>query len=150
MNLSGQVIGVNVAMAVGSENIGFALPANLVKNVVDSIKEHGKIIRPFLGVRYLMITKAIKDKNKLAVDYGALIARGDNREELAIMPGSAADKAGLEENDIVLEVDGVKIEENKTLSSIVRQKNVGDVLKFKVLHKGEEKEIDVKLQEMPE
>lgn len=150
LNLSGKVIGVNVAMAAGSENIGFALPANLVKNVVDSIKEHGKIIRPFLGVRYLMITPAIKEKNKLSIDYGALIVRGESREELSVMPGSAADKAGLEENDIILEVDEVKIEGDNTLSSAVRKKEVGDMLKFKVLRRGEEKEIEVKLQEMPD
>lgn len=150
LNLSGQVVGVNVAMATGSENIGFALPANLVKSVVDSVKEYGKVIRPFLGVRYLMITDAIKDKNKLTVNYGALVVRGESREELAVMPGSAADKAGLEENDIILEVDGVKLEGDATLSSIIRKKEVGDTLKFKVLHRGEEKEIEVKLQEMPD
>jgi serine protease Do len=150
MNLSGQVIGVNVAMATGSENIGFSLPSNLVKNVVDSVKEHGKVIRPFLGVRYLMITPEIKDKNKLTVDYGALILRGESRDELAIMPGSAADIAGIEENDIILEIDGVKIEESKTLASIIQQKNVGDKVKFKILHKGEEKELEIELQEMPD
>ncbi|MFH1564838.1 MAG: trypsin-like peptidase domain-containing protein [bacterium] len=150
LNLSGQVIGVNVAMAAGSENIGFALPANLVKNVVDSVKEFGKVIRPFLGVRYLMITDAIKDKNKLTVNYGALVVRGESREELAVMPGSAADKAGLEENDIILEVEGVKIEGDTTLSSVVRKKKVGDILKFKISHRGEEKEIDVVLEEMPD
>lgn len=149
LNLKGEVVGVNVAMADGSQNIGFALPANLVKTVVDSVKKDGKITRPFLGVRYVLITPEIKDKNKLMVDYGALVVRGETREELAVMPGSAADKAGIEENDIILEVDNVKLDGTKSLSTIINQHQVGDKVKFKLLHKGEEKVGEVILQEMP-
>jgi serine protease Do len=150
LNLSGQVIGVNVAMAVGSENIGFALPSNLVKTVVNSVKESGKIVRPFLGVRYIMINEEIKEKNKLQVDYGALIVRGETREELAVMPGSAADKADIEEGDIILEVDGLKVGDGRSLALIIASKQVGDEIELKILRKGEEIMIKAKLQEMPE
>ncbi|MFA6918354.1 MAG: trypsin-like peptidase domain-containing protein, partial [Candidatus Gracilibacteria bacterium] len=77
LNLSGDVIGVNVAIANGAEGIGFALPTNLVKTVVESVKENGKIVRPFLGIRYVSVTKELKDANKLTVDYGVLVARGE-------------------------------------------------------------------------
>lgn len=149
LNSNGKVIGVNVAMASGSENIGFSLPINTIKSVIKSVKENGKIVRPYLGVRYTLINKSIKEKNNLSVDYGALVARGETKDDLAVMPGSPADKAGIVENDIILEVDGTKINEEKTLSYLVRNKNIGDSISLKILHKGEEKTVNVKLEEMP-
>ncbi len=150
LDLKGRVIGVNTAVARGSENIGFALPANMVRYVVESVEKNGKIVRPFLGVRYVLINDSIKQKNKLPVDYGALITRGETREDLAVMPGSPADKAGIEENDIILEVDGVKINAKNTLASIVKNKKVGDVLNLKILKKGKEINLNVTLEAMPE
>jgi serine protease Do len=150
LNSHGKVIGVNVAMASGSENIGFSLPSNMVKSVFESVKEYGKVVRPFLGVRYIIINEKIKEKNKLSVDYGALILRGENREDLAVIPGSPADKAGIEENDIILEVNGVKITQKNLLSQIIKNKSVGDKISLKILHKGDEKNIEVTLQEIPE
>ncbi len=150
LNLKGEVMGVNVAMVKGSQNIGFALPSNLVKSVVDSVKKHGRIIRPYLGVRYLMINEKIKEANKLSVSYGALVVRGEKQGELAVLPGSPADKAGIVENDIILEVNGVKVQGKNTLSKLIRDKKVGDVITLKILHKGEMKEVKVKLEEMPE
>lgn len=150
LNLDGDVIGVNVAIANGAENIGFALPANTVKGVVDSVREHGKIVRPFLGVRYIPVTEELKEANKLTVDYGVLISRGETAAELAVTPGSPADKAGLVENDIILEADGKKLDEKVSLARIVAGKKVGDTLKLKVLHKGEEKAVNVTLAEIPE
>lgn len=150
LNSAGQVIGVNVAVAQGSENIGFALPANTVKSVVESVQKTGKIVRPFLGVRYVQITPVLKERNKLPVDYGVLVSRGETPEDLAVLPGSAADKAGLVEGDIILEVDGKKLDENTSLAAIVRTKNVGDTVRLKVLSKGSEKEVTVKLQEIPQ
>ncbi|MFC1615671.1 S1C family serine protease [Patescibacteria group bacterium] len=149
LNLNGEVIGVNVAVA-SAENIGFSLPSNMVKNVVDSVREHGKIVRPFLGVRYMPITEELREINNLEVEYGVLILRGANPQELAVIPGSPADKAGLEENDIILEMDGEKLEDGRTFSRKIAEKNVGDTVKLKVLHDGEESEVDVVLEEMKE
>ena len=146
LDLSGNVIGVNVAVAEGSQNIGFALPINTVKGAIESVKNTGKIIRPYLGIRYVSIDAEMKDKNKLSVDYGVLVQRGKNTSDLAVIPGSPADKAGIVENDIILEFDGVKIDENTSLASLVRGKNVGDVVILKILHKGEEKTVSIKLE----
>ncbi len=150
VNLDRQVVGVNVAVALESENIGFSLPSNLARGVVDSVKEKGKIVRPYLGVRYVKVTPAIKNNNNLPVNYGALVIRGESVEDLAVVPGSPANKADIEENDIILEVDGVKLQEGKTLAGEIRKKNVGQSVALKVLHNGEEKEVEAALEEMPE
>lgn len=148
LNIKGEVVGVNVATSRGADNIGFALPAHIVKGVVESVKENGKIVRPFLGVRYTMITEELKEKNNISVDYGALVARGNGADELAVMPGSPADKVGIVENDIILSVDGEKLED-RDLATILRTKKVGDVIKLKILHKGDEEEKELKLVEVP-
>ncbi|MBI4812482.1 trypsin-like peptidase domain-containing protein [Candidatus Falkowbacteria bacterium] len=147
LDLSGKVIGVNVAVASNSENIGFALPSNAVKNSLDSMKQFGKVIRPYLGVRYVQINEAIQKRNNLTVDYGALVVRGEQKTDLAVIPGSPADKAGLEEYDIILGIDGVKIDDKHSLSSLIREKKVGDTIKLKILHDGEEKSVEVKLEQ---
>lgn len=150
LNLFGEVIGVNVAVASGAENVGFAISGNSVKNVVESVKKTGKIIRPYLGVRYIPITEEIREKNKLSINYGALVQRGEEPGDLAVIPGSPADKAGIVENDIILEVDGVKLQNEKNLAGIIRTKTVGDTVQLKILHRGEEKIVTVTLEEMPQ
>lgn len=147
LNLNGEVIGVNVAMAYGAENIGFAIPINKAKRIIDQIKTKGKISYPFLGVRYLIITPEIKEKNNLTVDYGALIIRGEELGELAVIPGSAADKAGLIENDIILEINGEKITSENPLGKLILKYNIGDKVKLKILRKGKEQIIEVILEE---
>uniref|UniRef100_A0A7C4RAN9 PDZ domain-containing protein n=1 Tax=candidate division CPR3 bacterium TaxID=2268181 RepID=A0A7C4RAN9_UNCC3 len=149
LDILGNVIGVNVAVSRGAENIGFALTSNMVKNIVDSVRQHGEIIQPYLGIRYIQITESLKKKNNLSVDYGVLVSRGETKDELAVIPGSPADKAGIVENDIILEIDGVKLEKNNSLTSIIRQKNVNQTIKLKILQKGKEKEIEVKLEKAP-
>ncbi|OHA32144.1 MAG: hypothetical protein A2928_00410 [Candidatus Taylorbacteria bacterium RIFCSPLOWO2_01_FULL_45_15b] len=149
LDLTGRVIGVNVAVAQGSENIGFALPANVVKSVVDSVQKYGEIVRPYIGVRYIPITAPLKERNNLSVDYGVLVQRGDMREELAVVPNSPADKAGIVENDIILEIDGTKLDENHSLASIVRKKSIGDKISLRLLSKGKEKTILLTLEKAP-
>jgi len=149
LNLKGDVIGMNVAMANG-QNIAFSLPANMVKNIVESVKTNGKIVRPYLGLRYVQINEEIKEANKLTVDYGVLVIRGETVSDLAVIPGSPADKAGITENDIIFEVDGTKIEDGVSLTRLIAQKKIGDSVTLKILHKGEEKEVKVELSEMPQ
>jgi len=146
LNLQGKVIGVNVAVA-SANNIGFSLPSNLVKNAVDSVKKNGKIVRAFLGVRFVEINDQIKDANKLDVDYGDLVAKGKNPNELAVIPGSPADKAGIVENDIILEVDGKKLDKDTSLSHYISTKKAGNQIKLKLESKGQQKEVTVTLEE---
>lgn len=129
MNLSGQVIGVNTAVASKSvaEGIGFAIPINAVKRSIDQVKRTGKITSPYLGVRYLDLTPALAKLNQLKVSNGALVIR-DQQGGLAVMPGSPADKAGLKEGDVITEINGTKINENNTLKTILAQLDVGQTV----------------------
>ncbi|MEI7791920.1 MAG: trypsin-like peptidase domain-containing protein [Candidatus Berkelbacteria bacterium] len=147
VNLAGQVVGINTAVAADAQGIGFAIPINAAKSAIDSIKKTGRIIRPYLGVRYFEITPAIAKQSNLAVDHGALVQRGTNLTDFAVVPGSPADKAGVVENDIITQINGDKIDENNSLISLVQKYQVGDEIKLKVFSKGVEKEVTIKLEE---
>lgn len=149
IDISGKVIGVNVAVAQGAENIGFALPINQVKRTLEQVRSGEEITVPFLGVRYVQINKELKKTNSLPFDYGILVLRGESNTELAVIPGSPADKAGIVENDIILEIDGKKLTTDNNLSQIISSHEVGDQVKIKVWHKGEEKEVTVTLEKRP-
>lgn len=146
LNLKGEVIGVNVAVAQGSQSVGFALPINSVKGAIESVKLTGKIVRPYLGVRYVAINAEMKEKNNLTVNYGVLVKRGAVESDLAVIPGSPADKAGIVENDIILEIDGIKLDDKNNLSSLIRGKKIGQVINLKIFHKGAEKTVSVTLE----
>lgn len=150
LNLAGQVVGVNVAVALGSENIGFALPANAVKTVVASVKETGRIVRPFLGVRYVVITPQVQQSEALPVDHGVLVSQGETAEDVAVVSGSPAERAGIQENDIILEIDGQPLDEDTSLTSVIRNKTVGDTVQLKILRGGQERTVEVTLSEVPQ
>lgn len=147
IDLDGKVIGINTAISQEGQLIGFAIPINQVKQVAESVKKYGKIVRPYLGVRYIIINEKIAKANKLSVDYGALIVRGNGSSELAVIPGSPANKAGLVENDIILEINGKKINEKQSLAKEIQNYKPGDEVRLKVYHQGQEKEIKVVLEE---
>jgi len=147
INLSGEVVGINTAVNQAGQAIGFSIPINSVKLIISSVKQYGRIVRPWLGVRYILINGEIAKENNLTVSYGALIVKGGNKGELAVVPGSPADKAGLVENDIILEVNGVKIDENNSLATVVGKYAPGAVIKMKIMDKGVEKMINATLEE---
>jgi len=147
IDIKGDIVGMNVAMAVGAQNIGFALPINQVKKIISQVRETGKISTPFLGVRYVPISKELQISNDLPFDYGVLVQRGSTFSELAVVPGSPADKAGILENDMILELNGEKIDEKNQLGDLISEQNVGDTVTLKIWSKGLEKEIQVVLEE---
>lgn len=146
LSLRGEVIGINTAMVIGAQNIGFAIPINEAKKMITDVETTGKISYPFLGIRYVVITPELKEQQKLTVDYGAWVIRGEKREDVAVIPGSSADKAGILENDIILEVDGTKITKDVSLSKIIQGNKVGDIVIMKVLRKGLEISVSALLQ----
>lgn len=148
LNIAGEVIGMNVAMA-NAQSIGFAIPGNLARAAWLQVKDTGLIKAPersFLGVRYIPITDEVRSANQLPYDYGMLVTRGERQEDLAVVPGSPADKAGLVENDIILEVDGQALNERLLLSDVLSNRRPGDPVTLKIYHRGEVKTVRVTLE----
>lgn len=147
INLNGEVIGINTAIEYSGENVGFAIPVNLAKSALASYKKTGQIIRPKLGLRYIMITPAIAKFESLKYTYGALVTTGDNGREPAIVPDSPADKAGLQENDIILEINARKVAPPYSLSSIVKNYSPGQLIGLRVAREDKIFVVKVRLEE---
>lgn len=147
LNLKGEVVGMNVAIAEGAQNIGFALPINAVKNAIESVKTSGRIVTPYIGIRYVINNAVYAERNGLPYSYGALIMRGQTANDPAILPGSPADQAGLRENDLILEIDGKKITEDHTPANAISEKKPGDTITFKVWSKGSLNDVSLTLTE---
>lgn len=149
LDTNGHVIGVNIAIARGSDNINFALPANIVKSAVVSVEKRGVISRPFLGVRYVKVTNAVKQEYNLSVDYGVLVQEDIFGGEPAVVRGSPAARAGLREGDIILAVDNILVKGDVSLSSLLRNKQAGDIINLRVNRAGRVFEVKVQLGEYP-
>ncbi|MEI6221463.1 MAG: trypsin-like peptidase domain-containing protein [bacterium] len=147
LNIDGSVIGMNTATSSEGQNIGFAIPIAEAMKAVDSYNKNGKIVKTYLGVRYKFVTKELQTANKLPYDYGVLVLRGETAADVAVIPGSPADKAGIVENDIILEIDGKQVTQDSPLAPMIQRHKPGDVVKLKVYDKGQEKDVDVTLEE---
>lgn len=145
LNSRGEVIGMNTAIVSGAQNIGFAIPANRIKRDVESVRANGKISVPYLGVRYVMITKEIMERDKLSVENGALIRGTD--EGPAVLRDSPAAKAGIRAEDVVTAIDGVVVDNSHPLSSLISQHKVGDRITLNFLRDGKSLELSVVLEE---
>jgi len=149
LDLGGRAIGINTAIARGAENIGFALPIDIVKKDIADIKEFGKIQYVYLGIRYAIISAQLKEEKKLPVDYGVLLVKGPNAEP-AVMANGPAQKAGIKEGDIILELEGEKITQTNTLASIINSRRAGEKISLKILREGKTLDILVTLESRPE
>lgn len=143
VNLAGQVIGINTALAGNAQGIGFAIPINQAKQDIDSYKKNGKIIKPTLGVRYLIVNRQIATQLNLTVNYGALIMAQNGQD--AVVTGSPAALSGLKANDLILEINGTQVNENTPLAAIIAGYQSGDELTIKYLRGGQENTIKLKL-----
>ncbi|MEX2012495.1 MAG: trypsin-like peptidase domain-containing protein [Patescibacteria group bacterium] len=131
VNLSGQVVGINSATTSGAQNIGFAIQANDLSKALDSYRLNGKIIRPYIGVRYQSLTKAIASSLDLSVEQGALLVDGAGVP--AVATGSPAAKAGLKKDDIITKIDDKEVTETRPLARIIRDYAPGDKITLIVL-----------------
>jgi len=147
LDLEGRVIGINTAVIYGAQNIGFAIPINWAKADIKDLHEHGRIIRPYIGLRYITLNDEIQEQYKLPVAYGALVIKDHVPGSEAVVKNSPADKAGVKENDIILKMDNRKLNEKNELADVVERHKVGDVIKLKVLRKDKEMDMEIKLTE---
>jgi serine protease Do len=145
LNIAGEVIGINTAIIDPSraQGVGFAVPINMAKEVLDSVTKHGKVIRGWLGVIIQPVNEEIAEAFKLPDRKGALVSD--------ITPGGPAEKAGIEKGDVIREVDGKAIDSVDSLTKFVRRLEVGKEVPVRVIRRGgEEKTLKVTIGEMPE
>lgn len=145
LNSAGQVIGVNTAVSQSGQNIGFALPGNLIKESLRNFNLTGQFDRPFLGVSYRMITAEIAKRNDVAE--GVYIE--------AVVPNSPAEKAGLKSGDIIIEFDGTSVKGSTELLGLISKKKIGDRVSLKIsreneLGDGVSQEIQTTLEDGPD
>lgn len=137
LNSAGQAIGINVAVAQGAQNIGFAIPINVVRNVVENFLTTGEFSRPFLGIRYSVVTKEAAILNE--IPEGAYVVE--------VIANSSALDAGVEPGDIILKIDNQEIKETGgNVAEIINQKRIGDVISLQIWREGEVWQTEVKLR----
>jgi len=150
VNLNGQVIGINTAIAGDAQNIGFAIPINDVKGVISNVLTKGKLERPYLGVVYIPVTADVAKTYNLGVQQGAYIPTSSSAGRDVIIAGSPAAKAGLKEGDIITKVDDQAIDASHSLTSLLGQHSVGDKVTLSVYRDSKTITIDVTLDAAPE
>lgn len=142
LNMAGQVIGMNTAVAADAQGIGFAIPVNSIKGLLKGVLSSGEVRRAYLGVNYIPITPEVIKRYDLSVRNGAYVFNGDSPP---VISGSPADKAGIKEKDIITKVNGVEIGSNGGLSTLVGEYAPGDTVALSVLRDGNEMTVNVTL-----
>ena len=145
VNLAGEVIGINTAIASDSQNVGFAIPINDVVGLIRTVEDTGKLQRPYLGVRYVLLTDDIAKEYNLKVSRGAYIPQQTSRSGETVVSGGPADKAGIEPGDVITKIDGTTIDEKTSLTSLLGKHKVGDSVKITVQRGDEVKTMSVTL-----
>ncbi|GAB6139011.1 S1C family serine protease [Halanaerobaculum tunisiense] len=142
LNTQGKVIGINTAINFKAQGISFAIPINQVQSSVQELKEHGKIIRPWLGIYLQQLTANLKDHLNFTRDYGALISN--------ITPNSPAAKAGLKRGDILLQFNQQKIKQPQDLKNKLTKLNIGATITCTILRNNKTKTYTLQLKEQPD
>ncbi|MCC6404834.1 MAG: trypsin-like peptidase domain-containing protein [Candidatus Yanofskybacteria bacterium] len=147
INLEGKVVGINTAVIFGAQNIGFALPINWAKSDLTDIVEHGRIIKPYLGLMYVMLTPDLAKRYTLPCDHGAMVIRDHRPGAAAVLADSPAHRAGLQEHDIITHLDGTELTAGSDLTDLLQKHGVGDTVTLTYLRGGSSQECRVTLQE---
>ena len=147
VDLHGDVIGINAAIVFGAQNIGFAIPINKAKRDLKELKKYGRIRRPFLGIRYILLNPMLTKRFRLPMENGAFVLREGIPGRPAVMPGSAAFNAGIREADVILELNNKLITEKNAIEDALEDIPIGSTVPVKVWRKGEIKEFSVVAEE---
>lgn len=140
LSSAGQVIGINVATTAGADNISFAIPVNTLKPLLEIFIEEGRIIRPYMGISYTIITEEIASLRNMPM--GAYIT--------GVFPDSPADKVGLQRGDIIMKLEGKEVNAEYSIARAVAQLKVGDEITLLVDRDGKQQEVALILEEAPE
>ena len=143
VNLAGQVIGINSAVAADAQSIGFSIPINSAKGIIKNLLKTGKVQRAYLGVNYVSITPELAKQYNLPVKQGAYVASDSGS---AVVSGSPADKAGIKDKDIITKVGDIDVGDRGNVSSLVSEYTIGDKVPLTVLRDGKTMTITVTLE----
>ena len=141
-NLAGEVVGINTAIVAQGQGIGFAIPVNMAKDVLDDLKTRGKVVRGWLGVSIQEISEDIAKNLNLKSREGALVAD--------VFEGDPADKAGLRTGDVIVGIDGEKVKDTHDLLQKIARMRVGQKTTVQVLRNGKEMIFSVTVSERPD
>jgi serine protease Do len=145
VNFNGEVIGVNTAIAQGAEGLGFSIPINEAKPIIEGAKNTGKIVRAYLGVRYMMLDENLAERLNLKVKRGAFV----DRKASAVASGSPAEKAGIKPGDVITKINNITLDSRNTLSSVISRLSVGDNVSIKIIRDGKGLDLTAQLISAP-
>lgn len=149
VNLNGEVIGINTAVASTAQSIGFAIPMNDITGLIKSVEQTGKLERPYLGVVYVALTSDIAKQYNLSAQTGAYIPQSSQVGQDSVPSGGPADKAGVKAGDIITKVDGTAVDQTHSLTSLLDKHAVGDKITLTINRSGKTITIDVTLGAAP-
>lgn len=140
VNIAGQVIGINTAIASEANGVGFSIPINATKGLLKSVLKDGKVERAYVGVNYVTITPEVAKEYNLPVSKGAYVLadRGS-----AVASGSPAEKAGIKDKDIITKVNDIEVGDKGSVASLVAEYIPGDKITLTILRDGKTETVDV-------
>jgi S1-C subfamily serine protease len=144
VNVAGQVIGINTAIASDATGIGFAIPINAAKGLMNGVLQSGKISRAYLGVSYQAVTPEIAKQYHLSVSKGAYVVAA-NQTANAVVRGGPADKAGVKDRDIITKINDKEVGDKGGVASLIGEYKPGDTVQLTVLRDGKTLTIRVTL-----
>ncbi|HYI65567.1 MAG TPA: trypsin-like peptidase domain-containing protein [Candidatus Limnocylindrales bacterium] len=148
VNSAGQVIGVNTAVNADAQGVGFSIPIDVAKPIMQQALDGQELVRPWIGVYYVPIDPALAAEQDLPVEYGALIGTADGSGQ-AVFAGSPAEAAGLQAGDIIVAINGEQLTADSDLSTLILPHSPGDTITLRVLRENSAREVQVTLGELP-
>lgn len=131
VNLRGEVVGVNTAISMEGEAVGFAIPINEVKKAITDVEQYGRIVRPWLGVRYVVVDAALAKAKGLAYDFGALVSVG-TKQQPGVVPDSPAEDGGIKGGDVIVSINGTTLKNGRTLGQFLSDRAPGDKVTLQI------------------
>ncbi len=147
INLLGEVIGINTAVSFQGESVAFAIPINEAKRAVEDVQVYGRILRPWLGVRYVLVTPEEGSEIEVSYEVGALIVSGDQPGDVGVFAGSPADLAGLQEDDVIIAINGETFTQEQALAEMLSDFRPGDNVTLTVVRDAGSFDVEVTLAE---